>query len=52
MDWHDYVTGELIREHLAELREHAARERQIAVDRLPRPPLRAAVGGALIRLGS
>ena len=52
MEWHDYVTCELIKEHLAELREHAARERQIAAHRPPRPPLRAAVGGALIRLGS
>ena len=52
MDWHEYVTGELIRERLSELRAQAALERQVVAHRLPRPPLRATVGGALIRLGS
>jgi hypothetical protein len=52
MDWHEYVTGELIEERLADLRAEAALERQLAACRLPRPPLRVAIGGALIRLGS
>jgi hypothetical protein len=52
MDWHEYVTGELIADRLAELRAQAALERRIAADRSPRPPWRVAIGGALIRLGS
>ena len=52
MDWHEYVTGELIADRLGELRAQAALERQVAAYRKPRPPLRATVGGALIRLGS
>ncbi len=52
MDWHDYVTGELIGDRVAELRAQAALERQLAALRPPRQPLRAAVGSALIRLGS
>jgi len=52
MDWHEYVTGELIEERLSELRAWAALERQLAAHRPPRQPLRVAIGGALIRLGS
>ena len=52
MDWHDYVTGELIADRIGQLRAEAALERLIAAHRPPRPPLRATVGGALIRLGS
>ena len=52
MDWHEYVTGELIEERLSELRAGAALERQLAAHRSPRQPLRVAIGGALIRLGS
>ena len=52
MDWNEYVTGELIEERLAELRAQAALERQLASYRAPRPPVRVAIGGALIRLGS
>ena len=52
MDLHDYITGELVKDRLAELHEYAARERLFAAHRRPRPPVRVAVGGALIRLGS
>jgi hypothetical protein len=52
MDWHEYVTGELIERHLAERRAEADLMRLIARHRAPRRPLRVAVGGALIRLGS
>jgi hypothetical protein len=52
MDWHEYVMGELIAERLAEFRAQAARERLLAANRPPRPPLRVAVGSLLIRLGS
>lgn len=52
MDWYEYVTGELIADRLTELRADAELQRRIAAHRAPRPPLRAAIGGALIRLGS
>jgi hypothetical protein len=52
MDWHEYVTGELIGDRLAELRAQAALERRLGEHLPPRPPLRESVGGALIRLGS
>jgi hypothetical protein len=52
MDWHEYIIGELIAERLAEFRAQAVRERLGAASRPPRPPLRVAVGGLLIRLGS
>jgi len=52
MDWHAYVTGELIEGRLSELRTQAALERQVAACREPRPRLRITVGGALIRLGA
>jgi hypothetical protein len=50
MDWHEYVTGQLIEERLAEYRRTAARLR--LSQEQPRTPLRIVVGGALIRLGS
>ena len=52
MDWHEYVTGELIEQSIAERRAQAAVARLVAAHRPPRPPLRAKIGGALIRLGS
>ena len=52
MDWHEYITGELIADRLTELRAEAARQRQVAAHRAPRPPLRATIGRLLIRLGS
>ena len=52
MDLHDYVMGELVNDRLAEMRKYAASERLFAAHRRPRPPVREAVGGALIRLGS
>ncbi len=52
MDFHEYVTRELIEERLAEYRAQAARERLLAAHRPPRRALRVAIGGALIRLGS
>lgn len=52
MDLHEYVMGQLINERLAEFRAQAARERLLAAHRPPRPPVRVAIGGALIRLGS
>ena len=52
MDLHDYITGELIKDRLTEMRELAARERLFAAHRPPRPPVRVAIGNALIRLGS
>jgi hypothetical protein len=52
MDFHDYVTGQLVKDRLAEMRAYAASERLVAAYRAPRPPLRVAIGGALIRLGS
>ncbi len=52
MDLHDYITGELVKDRLAEMREYAASERRFAAYRAPRPRLRVAVGNALIRLGS
>jgi hypothetical protein len=50
VDWHEYVTGQLIEAQLAEYRRTAARLRLIQAQ--PRTPLRITVGGALIRLGS
>ena len=52
MDWHDYVTGELVETRLAERRAAAALERLAHMQRPPRPPFRTAIGSALIRLGS
>jgi len=52
MDWHDYVTGELVETQLAERRAAAALERLAHMHRAPRPPVRLAIGAALIRLGS
>ena len=52
MDWHEYVTGELIKQSIAERRAQAAAARLVAAHRPPRPPLRVVIGGALIRLGS
>ena len=52
MDWHEYITGELIRDRLDELRAQAALERLVSAHRAPRPPLRVTVGGALIRFGA
>ena len=52
MDYHEYVTGELIEQHLAERRAHAAVERLVAAERRPGPGLRVTIGHALIRLGS
>jgi len=52
MDWDDYVTGELVEARLAEPRAAAALERLAYMHRAPRPPLRIAIGGALIRLGA
>jgi hypothetical protein len=52
MDFHEYVTGELIEAHLAERRARAAIERLLAAHRRPRPGVRSAIGHALIRLGS
>jgi hypothetical protein len=52
MDLHDYITGELVNDRLVEMRAYAANERLFAAHRRPRPPVRVAVGGALIRLGS
>ncbi|HMH52386.1 MAG TPA: hypothetical protein VK548_19255 [Candidatus Acidoferrum sp.] len=52
LDWHEYVTGELIVDRLTELRAEAALQRQIAAHRAPREPLRVAIGRALIRVGS
>ena len=52
MEWHEYLTGELIRDRVGELRAQATRERLVSAHRAPRPPLRVSVGGALIRLGS
>jgi hypothetical protein len=50
MDWHDYITGELVEARLAERRAEAARER-ILLAQQERQPLRVTVGSALIRLG-
>jgi hypothetical protein len=52
MDFHEYVTGRLIQDTLAERRADAARERLYEVGRTPRPSLRLRVGSVLIRLGS
>jgi hypothetical protein len=52
MDWHDYVTGELVAGQLAERRAAATRQRLLKAHRGPRAPLRIALGAALIRLGS
>jgi hypothetical protein len=52
MDWHDYVTGELVSGQLAERRAAATRARLLKAHRGPRASLRLALGGALIRLGS
>ena len=52
MDWHDYVTGELVETQLADRRAAAALERLAHMHRAPRPPVRIAIGAALIRLGS
>lgn len=52
MDWHDYVTGELVAQQLAERRATAARARLLRDHREAQRPLRVAVGCALIRLGS
>jgi hypothetical protein len=52
MDWHDYITGELIQSQLAERRAAAAIQRIGRAHRVPRRPVRAVVGAALIRLGS
>ena len=52
MDWHDYVTGELVETGLAERRAAAALERLAHLHRAPPPPFRIAIGAALIRLGS
>jgi hypothetical protein len=52
MDWHDYVTGELIEQQLAERRAQAARERLLQAHRAPRSSVRVAIGSALIRLGA
>lgn len=52
MDFHEYVTGRLIQETLAERRADAARERMYQTCRTPRPSLRLRVGTVLIRLGS
>ena len=52
MDWHHYITGQIVEEQLAERRAVAARERLLQTHRAPRPPLRVAVGTVLIRLGS
>lgn len=52
MDFHDYVTGELIEAYLAERRAQAAVERMLAAQRPPRPAVQVTIGHALIRLGS
>ena len=52
MDWHDYVTGELVETRLAERRAAAALERLARTYRASRPPFRIAIGSALMRLGS
>ena len=52
MDGHEYVTGRLIQDTLAEYRATAARERLYREHRAPRAPLRFTVGSALVRLGS
>ena len=52
MDLHDYITGQLVRDRLAEMRACAASERLFAEHRGPRTPVRVAIGHALIRLGS
>lgn len=52
MDFHEYITGRLIEETLAEYRAAAARERLYQTYRTPRPSLRLRVGTVLIRLGS
>ena len=46
MDWHEYVTGELIEQSIAERRAQAAVARLVAAHRPPRPPCarRSAVG--------
>jgi hypothetical protein len=52
MDFHEYITGRLIQETLAERRADTARERLYQAGRTPRPTLRLRVGTALIHLGS
>jgi len=52
MDWHEYVTGELIRSQLAERRAAAAIERMGRAHRAPRRSVRIVLGAALVRLGS
>lgn len=52
MDFHEYITGRLIQDTLAEYRADAARERLYQACRTPRPSLRLRVGTVLIRLGS
>lgn len=52
MDFHEYVTGQLIEAHLAELRAQAARERLLLAGHAPRPGWRVAAGRGLIRLGA
>ena len=51
MDWHAYVTGELIESQLAE-RRAAAVERMGRAHRVPRRSVRIVLGAALIRLSS
>jgi hypothetical protein len=49
MEFHEYITGRLIQEMLAERRADAARERLYQASRPPRPSLRLRVGTVLIR---
>jgi len=51
MDLNDYVMSQLVRARLADLRADAARHNAASDARSARPPLRVAVGLALIRLG-
>jgi hypothetical protein len=52
MDVNDYVLGALTNERLDELRAQARAAALLAEGRRPRPPLRVAVGGLLVRLGN
>lgn len=51
MDFNEYFAECLLKERLAEARELAARNALIDSLRLPRRPMRVALGLALIRVG-
>jgi hypothetical protein len=52
MDMNSYALEALAREHLGELHARAERAQRARAAASPRPPLRVALGLALIRLGT